>query len=144
FFDICSQLLAPDGVLYIEVPNQFASLRSIVRSAIVSLGGSIARHRLYAVDNDAWHHAYFFTPATLARLARAMGFQIIELSTYQQGNPQMTWDKPRGGRLLAEAMHRVGGAIGHGPTIEMLARHRSAGRDRTGEATVAHRTPASS
>ncbi len=69
-------LLAPGGVLYVSVPN-LGGASPRLKSWQSRLGLKRNRWRHYA----ALHHLWYFTPATLARLAERAGFAVRHWET---------------------------------------------------------------
>jgi 2-polyprenyl-3-methyl-5-hydroxy-6-metoxy-1,4-benzoquinol methylase len=73
-------LVAPGGVLLVGVPN-LAGLSPWLKSWQSRLGLKTKRWRHYA----ALHHLWFFTPATLCRVAEAAGFEVVRWETPVMG-----------------------------------------------------------
>lgn len=98
-------LLAPGGILYVAVPNH----RSLVfRTADVLgrlPGGAMVVDRLYVPN-----HYYYFTPATLPRLAREVGYEVVHVERENPflGRYQMSW-VVRAGLATLLALSRVTG-----------------------------------
>lgn len=80
----CRRLLKPRGLLVVEVPQQI--LNDLDRLKRVLPGARTPSFTTYSL-----HHTYFFTPATLARLLAAAGFEIQHIAT---SNPARTPLKP--------------------------------------------------
>ena len=70
------RLVAAAGVLLIGVPN-LAGLSIRLKSSQSRLGLKAKRWKHYG----ALHHLWFFTPATLARLVEAAGFEVVHWET---------------------------------------------------------------
>jgi SAM-dependent methyltransferase len=72
FLDRARRLLAPRGVLFVVVPNHRSLLfhATDVLGRLPAVGGAVV-DRVYAPN-----HYHYFTPATLGRLAAAVGFEI--------------------------------------------------------------------
>ena len=73
-------LVAPGGMLLVGVPN-LAGLSPRLKSWQSRLGLKTKRWRHYA----ALHHLWFFTPATLCRVAEAAGFEVVRWETPVMG-----------------------------------------------------------
>ena len=67
------ELLTPDGLLAIEIPQQFINPIDI---AYRTLG--IRRH----FSTYSLHHPYFYTPSSIRRLLAAAGFEVAHLRTW--------------------------------------------------------------
>ncbi|MDQ3990693.1 MAG: class I SAM-dependent methyltransferase, partial [Actinomycetota bacterium] len=107
-------LLAPDGLLLIEVPNQFdALIRRIVRWVRV---GRRAPRTFYSI-----HHPLFFGPRQLAALLRRHDFAVNVRAHVPTDFPRT----PRG--MAKRAVNAVGAAAGRqGDPLQVLASPRSA------------------
>ena len=72
--DQCYRILKPQGLLVLEVPQQFLNdldrLKSLLRIQ------KVPRFNAYSL-----HHTYFFTPGTLSRLIEDYGFKVDYLAT---------------------------------------------------------------
>lgn len=111
-------LLRPDGLLLLEVPNQFRSLKDILKRIITRLApGS---KKLFYQDVVAEFHTYFFTPKTLRELLTSEGFEILSLTTYLPNHPVYLSNAT--GRRTQEAIYAIGGLLERGPCIEVVAR----------------------
>ena len=73
FLQLAHDKLTQDGLLVIEVPNQFNSLIDRIKSAV---GRPHISHGLHAI-----HHPYFYSVESLRRLLPKHGFQILHLTT---------------------------------------------------------------
>jgi 2-polyprenyl-3-methyl-5-hydroxy-6-metoxy-1,4-benzoquinol methylase len=117
----CRSLLSPDGLLVMDVPNQFHSLKDQLKSAVFEVLGSRLLPHLY-VEASYDFHLYYFNPATLRALLASEGFEVLELRTYlphhpvYRGNPRAGW--------LQELLYAVGGLFERGPSMEVIARPR--------------------
>jgi 2-polyprenyl-3-methyl-5-hydroxy-6-metoxy-1,4-benzoquinol methylase len=115
----CRALLTNRGLLMIEVPNTFRSLKSTLQRALVYLAGSKAQ-RLFFGEVPAESHLYYFDPRSIRTMLESGGFEILDLRTYlprhpvYHGNPRLGW--------LQELLYAVGGPLDRGPTIEVIAR----------------------
>jgi 2-polyprenyl-3-methyl-5-hydroxy-6-metoxy-1,4-benzoquinol methylase len=70
------ELVRPGGILLVGVPN-VGGLSPRLKSWQSRLGLKTKRWRHYA----ALHHLWFFTPATLRRVAEAAGFEVVRWET---------------------------------------------------------------
>ena len=115
----CRRLLSNQGLLILEVPNTFRSLKNTIRAAVIELAGSKAQ-RLFYGDAPAEVHSYYFDPGTIRTLLTSEGFEVLELRTYLPrhpvylANPHLRW--------LQELIYAVGGMFERGPGIEVIAR----------------------
>ena len=115
------RVLKPSGLLVLEVPYQFRSLRDRLRGCVMALTGPAGQGRFYSPVFSAVHHVYFFSPRTLSAMVRKAGFSVRRLQTYEKHHRQVIGDAPIGGYWLAEWMHRTGAALGIGPIIVLMA-----------------------
>ena len=106
------ELVTPGGLLLVGVPN-LAGLSPRLKSWQSRLGLKTKRWRHYA----ALHHLWFFTPATLRRLAEAAGFEVVWWET-----PSM--DQPDRSGGLTGVYRRVLEACRAGSLVDMYARAR--------------------
>lgn len=111
--------LRPGGVLMLEAPNQFYALKDKVKGAGVALFGDHLRKRMLG-DVAPHFHLYYFGPKTLRALLCAEGFEVEALRTYLPRHP-VYLRNPRA-RWLQEALYAVGGLVGRGPSMEVVAR----------------------
>jgi 2-polyprenyl-3-methyl-5-hydroxy-6-metoxy-1,4-benzoquinol methylase len=132
----CRQLLAPDGLLVLEVPNQFHSLVDVLKDVVIGVVGARAYPWFHRPVPFALHTVYF-TPATIRRLLEQEGFEILAVRTHLRAHPLYLGKGWR--RSLQGAIHSVGGLCGRGPCIEVIARQRGAATARP----AAHRAGAS-
>jgi SAM-dependent methyltransferase len=115
----CRALLRPNGILIVEAPNTFRSLKGKVQEAFINLVGPRAEALFYAEVNAVFH-TYHFEPRTIRKLLESEGFEVLELRTYLPrhpvflANPRLRW--------LQELLYAVGGLFNRGPTIELIAR----------------------
>lgn len=70
------RVLAPDGLLYIEVPMQFHSVAR-VRMRLRPVNPGLTVHSL--------HHPFFYTATTLRRLLQANGFEVVRTKVFDPG-----------------------------------------------------------
>lgn len=117
----CRELLHPDGILMLEVPNQFHSLKDKIKEAVFGLLGSRALPHFYGEASPHFHLNYF-TPATIRRMLASEGFEVLELRTYLGDHP-FYLANPRA-RRLQKAIYAIGGFFERGPSIELIARLR--------------------
>lgn len=115
----CRQMLDREGLLVLEAPNQFYSLKNKVKKAVIQVGGAKARKLFYG-EAGAEFHTYYFDPSTIRALVTSEGFEILELRTYLRGHPVYHFN-PRLG-WLQELLYAVGGLFDRGPSIELIAR----------------------
>ena len=76
------ELVSRGGILLVGVPN-VAGLNPLLKSWQSRLGLKSKRWRHYA----ALHHLWFFTPATLRRLAEAAAFEVVRWETPVMDRP---------------------------------------------------------
>lgn len=74
--EICRELLEPNGILFISVPN-IAGLSPRLKSLQSRLKLKSHRWRHYA----AMHHLFFFSPETLKLVVEKAGFQVLKWET---------------------------------------------------------------
>lgn len=115
------RLIKRDGLLVIEVPYQFRSLRERLRGYLVALTGAVGEGKAYTKLISSTHHTYFFSPRTLTAMVRRAGFAVRSLGTYEKHHRQVIGDAPLGGYWLTEMMHRAGALLGLGPVILLWA-----------------------
>lgn len=108
FLENVLQVLRDDGVFHLIVPNE-GSVHSRWKSFLGRRGWSSRPLRHLA----AWHHRWFFEPATLTRLLEANGFEVVRLGT--RAAP-----KRRG--PLDRALHRLLDRFRLNTWIEVVAR----------------------
>lgn len=115
----CRKLLSNQGLLILEVPNTFRSLKNTIQEAVIILAGSKAQRLRYG-EAPMEFHTYYFEPRTIRKLLESEGFEVLELRTYLRlhpvylANPRLRW--------LQELLYRVGGLFDRGPSIEVIAR----------------------
>lgn len=82
------QILHPDGVFVVEVPNA-GSLRARIAGSVLAnvLTNPVQRYQAYPI------HLYYFEPSQLAMLLRKNGFQILEIHTLGMGVEEF-WTGP--------------------------------------------------
>lgn len=115
----CRRLLAPGGLLLLEVPNQFHSLIDTLKLAVTRVAGD-GSYGWFHRDINFEYHTYYFVPRTLRALVEREGFEILELRTYLPKHPLYLGARSRRG--LQELVHAVGGLLDRGPCIEVIAR----------------------
>ena len=74
--EICRELLEPNGILFISVPN-IAGLSPKLKSLQSRLYLKSHRWRHYA----AMHHLFFFSPETLRLVVEKAGFKVLSWET---------------------------------------------------------------
>ena len=65
-------LLANNGLIIIEIPNQFFNLKKNIYEKI--------GYTKYKYPHNPYHHIFFFSPKTIAELVRVAGYKIIKLN----------------------------------------------------------------
>ncbi len=103
----------------VEVPNQFYSVKDKVRRVLMSLLGR-RKYLLFRKPPPFDFHLYYFSPRTLENMLRQEQFETVALRTYLPHHPVYLCN-PRG-RWMQEALYAVGGLVGRGPSIEVIAR----------------------
>lgn len=116
------RIVRDGGLVVVEVPYQFGSLRAFLRRCLVRLTGARGKGVFYNDATNACHHSYFFTPTTLTHMLRAIGLEVEQVQTYQPHHRQIIGDGPAGGYWLTEMMHRAAALVGLGPIILIWAR----------------------
>jgi len=119
----CRDLLAPNGLLMLEVPNQFHSLIDLLKLAVVRIVGDGAFHWFHR-DLTFEFHTLSFTPETLRELLAREGFEVLALRTHLRAHPLYLGKGWR--RWLQGPIHTVGGLLNRGPCIEVIARRQGA------------------
>lgn len=106
----CANRLNSDGLLVLEVPQQFDNDLDRLRRWLRA-GGKRPHFDAYSL-----HHTYFFNPGTMAALLRKAGFQIKTLTTFNR-NKTPLWPPAMKNWILrpmlysADALHRGGNII---------------------------------
>jgi SAM-dependent methyltransferase len=106
----CANLLKPDGLLVIEVPQQFDNDLDRLRR-ILNLGGRQLRFDAYSL-----HHTYFFSPKTVRLLLQGNGFEPLCLSTFNADKTPLWPPRVTSWVLfillgIADKLHRGGNII---------------------------------
>lgn len=109
-------LLRKNGILLIEVPNEFRDLLFLV-------SGRWGRRRYYPRPGPVLHHFYFFTPHTLTRLLDGHGFIVLSMTTMNR--TLFLHSSLPLGRAVKKVVYTLGGFCGRGPFIEVFARIKS-------------------
>jgi SAM-dependent methyltransferase len=112
-------LLRPDGILMMEVPNQFDALKERLKEALWPLLGEKLIPFLKS-DAPPEVHVSYFTPTTVRQVLERHGFEVLESRTYMPWNPVYHFE--RRGRMVREMIYLVGGLFGRGPSTEVIAR----------------------
>jgi SAM-dependent methyltransferase len=115
------RVLKQGGVLLIEVPNQFRSLRDRLRRWAIRISGARGEGKLYTRYISSVHHVFFFSPKTLGAMVQQAGFSVSKVKTYENDHRQVIGDEPTGGYWLTEGMHRTGALFGMGPVVVLWA-----------------------
>jgi 2-polyprenyl-3-methyl-5-hydroxy-6-metoxy-1,4-benzoquinol methylase len=103
------RILAPQGVLYIEVPYQFHPVEKLM-FAVRARRGEFSLHSL--------HHPFFYTPATICRLLTSHGFELIRVSLFDPARYDAVTPQQRAKRVLWNLLAHL--SIGN--YIEIFAR----------------------
>lgn len=105
------RVLKTDGVIFIEVPNQFDNIQFF-------RDRKLDRVTVRARNARSIHHLYFFSKKTLKRLLEVAGFS--EVHVYDR------FGRPRGGvgRVGSIAMRTIGAMYLGGPIIQGIGRKR--------------------
>lgn len=74
------EVLSKDGILLLEVPNQFGSFSREIQ----------ALFGRYVKPRSTLHHLYFFTPETLRSLLTETGFRIEKLNQFRPRKRKLT------------------------------------------------------
>ena len=108
------RLLAPGGVMYLEVPLQFLGLPDLVARL---------RRKSQPYSDFSIHHHYFFSPSALHRLLTAGGFEVLSLATFVAARRAA---RPPGARkwLLQGALWLADRLARRGDVISVWARQR--------------------
>lgn len=106
----CASRLSPQGLLVLEVPQQFDNDLDRLRRWL-HIGGKRPRFDAYSL-----HHTYFFDPHTMTELLRNAGFRLVNLTTFNR-NKAPLWPPLLKNWLLrpflscADKFHRGGNII---------------------------------
>ena len=114
----CRELLAPGGLLMLEVPNQFHALVDVGKLAVVRAVGPGAFSWFHR-DLTFEFHTLYFTPRTLRALLVREGFKVLALRTHLRAHPLYLGAGRR--RWLQGPIHALGGLLDRGPCIEVIA-----------------------
>jgi SAM-dependent methyltransferase len=108
-------LLRGDGLLVVQVPNEFEDTLYLLTRRWIK--GRFER------DGLPTDHLFFYTPRTIRRLTEEAGFQVQRLSTWDWRNQRNLLRGRRAGAGLVKALlFTIGGFVGRGPNIEVIAR----------------------
>ena len=114
--DQCAELLTPEGLLLLEVPNQFRALVDVLKMAVIRAGGAYEWfHRSLTFE----FHTLYFTPRTIRRLLEQHGLEVLALRTYLPAHPLYVGRGPK--QWIQRPAHAIGGLVGRGPCIEVIA-----------------------
>jgi len=106
----CANRLNPQGLLVLEVPQQFDNDLDRLRRWLRA-GGKRPHFDAYSL-----HHTYFFNPGTMTTLLRKAGFQIKTLATFNRSKTPL-WPPSLKNWILrpvlssADVLHRGGNII---------------------------------
>lgn len=111
----CHRVLKPQGLLVIEVPQQFDNDLDRLRRALL-VGGRQKRFDAYSL-----HHTFFFSPRSMHMLLRLAGFETLKVTTFDPGSAPLRPFSLKNLILrvvlgLADQLH------GAGNVIEVLSR----------------------
>jgi SAM-dependent methyltransferase len=107
-------LLTSDGRLVVHVPNEFEDLLYVLFRPWIK--------RRFERDGLPTDHLYFYTPRTIFQLIEEVGFHVERLSTWDWRNRRNLLRGRRPGAGLVKALlFTIGGWIGRGPNIEVIA-----------------------
>ena len=110
-----SRILRPDGLLAVEVPNEFDDLFDTLRTKLLN------RPRTpYTVPSP---HVYCFTPPTLNQVIKKSGFDVLHFETPRR-NASFESKYPVGS-LVRRSIFALEKQLKRGPLIEIYARKRS-------------------
>jgi SAM-dependent methyltransferase len=104
--------LKPGGILVVEVPYEFGDLFDLFRARVLG--------RQRTPNQVPSSHLYFFTLATLSRLLRQSGFEILFGNTPRRN--QSYESRLPLGVLLKKLVYRLEYQLHLGPLIEVYAR----------------------
>lgn len=109
------RLLRPDGLLVVEVPQQFDNDLDRLKR-LLRLGGKQAR-----LDAFSLHHTCFFSPSSLRGLLERAGFRVLRLRTFNPARAPLWPPSPRNwaARILLSVADRTHGG---GNIVEAFAR----------------------
>ena len=108
-------LLASDGLLVVQVPNEFEDLLYLLFRPWI--------RRRFERDGLPTDHLYFFVPRTIRRLITEVGFHVSRVSTWNWRNQRNLLRGRRPGAGVVKAvLFTIGGYVGRGPNIEVVAR----------------------
>jgi SAM-dependent methyltransferase len=116
--DQCRELLVPGGILMLEVPNQFHALIDALKMAVIGVRGDEA-YRWFHRTLTFEFHTLYFTPTTIRGLLERHGFAVLAVRTHLRAHPLYLGKGRR--RWLQGPIHALGGLVGRGPCIEVIA-----------------------
>jgi len=117
YLELFRRGLRPDGLLVIEVPNQFDNLRDRFRRLVPRRYGHSLRYSL--------HHPVFYTPRSLRSLLEQHHFTPQRIRQYY---PYMRlYSNGKVTRLVKRCLCYLSAALGRGILIEVYARPSLAG-----------------
>jgi SAM-dependent methyltransferase len=114
----CCRVLKPSGTIMIEVPNQFYSLKDKFRMAAMTVLGD-NRYKIFRKPVSQHFHLYYYAQKTISEMLLSKGFSVRHLTTYIPGHP-VYLRNPRG-KWLQESLYALGGLVGRGPSMEIVA-----------------------
>jgi SAM-dependent methyltransferase len=107
------EALAPHGILYVEVPNEFDNL---LYRTLELVGRKRRAGSLFGKSKpprEPSPHLYFFNPRSMARLARRAGFGSFEVHARRREPLQLD---------PSELLSNVAARLGAGPFLTLIAR----------------------
>jgi len=111
---IISEILHEEGLILVEVPNEFDQLMFLI-------AGGLGRKWLYnRHKGPIIHHTFYFTKDSLIKMLEKSGFQTLFIRTLN--DDMLIRSHIFGGQLVKKIFYKVGVFIGRGPVIEVLAR----------------------
>ncbi len=100
------RLLKPAGVLVMEVPNQFASARSLAKRVLNYAGLRPAKSSIFSI-----HHPNFFDPQSMRSTLETAGFTDIRIRT----------KSPRASRAISAALDSAVDQLSRGHFVQVVA-----------------------
>ncbi|WP_147281666.1 class I SAM-dependent methyltransferase [Dyella solisilvae] len=115
----CAGALKPEGILILEVPQQFDNDLDRLRRGL-RVGGRLQRFDAYSL-----HHTYFFTPPTFKTLLAKAGFNVLSLSTFNSDKTPL-WPLSAKNYVLRALLGTADRLHAGGNIIEVFAQRPSA------------------
>lgn len=111
----CQKRLVANGVLIIEVPQQFHNHIDRLKR-LLGRGGKFNEFSAFSL-----HHTYFFNAKSLEALIESQGFKVVHLTTNVTG-PRLAYKKTLRASLVLAACWLASALGNGGDTIEIYAR----------------------